>query len=66
MLFPGFASNVKGNKKIPKYLEKRRKSIDANQTFRRSNVRKRSSSGSRNILKAASLSIFRNDSSDKR
>ncbi|VDK72077.1 unnamed protein product [Onchocerca ochengi] len=50
----GFALNVKGNKKIPKYLEKRRKSIDANQTFRRSHVRKRSSSGCRNILKASS------------
>uniref|UniRef100_A0A1I7VXR6 DH domain-containing protein n=1 Tax=Loa loa TaxID=7209 RepID=A0A1I7VXR6_LOALO len=48
----GFALNVKNNKKVPKYLEKRRKSIDVNQTFRRSNVRKRS--GSRNILKASS------------
>nr|CRZ23653.1 BMA-UIG-1 [Brugia malayi] len=50
----GLALNVKLNKKVPKYLEKRRKSIDANQTFRRSNVRKRSCSGSRNILKASS------------
>ncbi|KAM3716717.1 Pleckstrin [Dirofilaria immitis] len=49
-----FALNVKGNKKVPKYLEKRRKSIDANQTFRRSHARKRSSSGSKNILKASS------------
>ncbi|CAG9530808.1 unnamed protein product [Cercopithifilaria johnstoni] len=49
-----FALNVKGNKKVPKYLEKRRKSIDANQTFRRSNVRKRSCPDSRNILKASS------------
>uniref|UniRef100_A0A0R3RRT3 DH domain-containing protein n=1 Tax=Elaeophora elaphi TaxID=1147741 RepID=A0A0R3RRT3_9BILA len=54
----GFALNVKGNKKVPKYLEKRRKSIDANQTFRRSHVRKRSSSGTRNILKAASSFIY--------
>lgn len=54
----GIALNMKGNKKVPKYLEKRRKSIDANQTFRRSNVRKRSCSGTRNILKAVSSFIY--------
>ncbi|VDN00224.1 unnamed protein product [Thelazia callipaeda] len=42
----------KSNKRIPKYLEKRRKSIDINQTFRRSHLRKRSASGNRNVPKS--------------
>uniref|UniRef100_A0A183CV34 PH domain-containing protein n=1 Tax=Gongylonema pulchrum TaxID=637853 RepID=A0A183CV34_9BILA len=48
----GPAANSKASKKMPKYLEKRRKSTDANQAPRRPHVRKRSCSGSRNLLKS--------------